>query len=72
VTTGPDGQPIHDESSQQSTLSQSSDNSGGRQTPKGGYSQVRRTEIQILKHYAGSPRKKSLESGSVPGQIVKP
>ena len=39
-TTGPDGQPMHDESSQQSTLSQSSDNSGGRQTPKGNYSQV--------------------------------
>ena len=39
-TTGPDGQPMHDESSQQSTLSQSSDNSGGRQTPKGNYNQV--------------------------------
>ena len=39
-TTGPDGQPMHDETSQQSTLSQSSDNSGGRQTPKGGYPQV--------------------------------
>lgn len=39
-TTGPDGQPMHDETSQQSTLSQSSDNSGGRQTPKGGYTQV--------------------------------
>eukprot|EP00092_Neocalanus_flemingeri_P012405 GFUD01013373.1.p1 GENE.GFUD01013373.1~~GFUD01013373.1.p1 ORF type:complete len:1237 (+),score=326.19 GFUD01013373.1:521-3712(+) len=38
-TTGPDGQPMHDETSQQSTLSQSSDNSGGRQTPKGGYTQ---------------------------------
>ena len=40
-TTGPDGQPMLDETSQQSTLSQSSDNSGGRQTPKGGYPQVR-------------------------------
>ena len=39
VTTGPDGQPMHDETSQQSTLSQSSDNSGGRQTPKGSYPQ---------------------------------
>merc|ERR1719189_1356587 len=39
VTTGPDGQPMHDETSQQSTLSQSSDNSGGRATPKGGYPQ---------------------------------
>merc|ERR1719474_1506480 len=39
VATGPDGQPIHEETSQQSTLSQSSDNSGGRQTPKGGYGQ---------------------------------
>lgn len=34
--TGPDGVPIHDESSQQSTLSQSSDRSDGRQTPKAG------------------------------------
>ncbi len=33
--TGPDGVPIHDETSQQSTLSQSSDRSDGdRQTPK--------------------------------------
>lgn len=39
--TGPDGVPIHDETSQQSTLSQSSDRSdgttGGRQTPKGSF-----------------------------------
>ena len=32
--TGPDGVPLHDETSQQSTLSQSSDRSDGRQTPK--------------------------------------
>ena len=33
--TGPDGVPMHDETSQQSTLSQNSDRSdGGRQTPK--------------------------------------
>lgn len=30
---GPDGLPVHDETSQQSTLSQSSDRSDGRQTP---------------------------------------
>ena len=39
--TGPDGVPIHDETSQQSTLSQSSDRSdgttGGRQTPKASF-----------------------------------
>ena len=35
--TGPDGVPLHDETSQQSTLSQSSDRSDGdRQTPKTG------------------------------------
>jgi hypothetical protein len=34
--TGPDGVPLHDETSQQSTLSQSSDRSDGRQTPKAG------------------------------------
>jgi hypothetical protein len=35
-STGPDGVPIHDETSQQSTLSQNSDRSdGGRHTPKG-------------------------------------
>lgn len=36
--TGPDGLPMHDETSQQSTLSQSSDRSDGRATPstKGG------------------------------------
>jgi len=33
---GPDGIPLHDETSQQSTLSQSSDRSDGRQTPKAG------------------------------------
>ena len=47
-TTGPDGQPIHDESSQQSTLSQSSDNSGGRQTPKGNYPQVNTVLVFIF------------------------
>ncbi len=36
TTTGPDGLPLHDETSQQSTLSQSSDRSDGRQTPKAG------------------------------------
>ena len=46
-TTGPDGQPIHDETSQQSTLSQSSDNSGGRQTPKGNYPQVRAELVSV-------------------------
>ena len=36
AATGPDGVPLHDETSQQSTLSQSSDRSDGRQTPKTG------------------------------------
>ena len=63
-TTGPDGQPMHDETSQQSTLSQSSDNSGGRQTPKGGYTQViiftqssstSPTSPRVLQGYAHAP-----------------
>ena len=49
-TTGPDGQPMLDETSQQSTLSQSSDNSGGRQTPKGGYPQVRLHSLGSVSH----------------------
>jgi hypothetical protein len=38
---------MHDETSQQSTLSQSSDNSGGRQTPKGSYPQVSCTRLPV-------------------------
>merc|ERR1719394_468983 len=57
-TTGPDGQPMLDETSQQSTLSQSSDNSGGRQTPKGGYAQG-------YSHAPGTPHSGQPSPGSM-------